>query len=243
MRSGTRSPSLSHLRPESASVLSLRSRGQMTNRLFPQSSTVRFSAASRWVCATLLGVLMLGSTSDSYTLAQRPQDDRLVAVITDYQLPPTTLDAAWDKAPVIVLARVQSSTRREQVGPSQMRMPLTEHQIALVEVFKGAERLGSANTLVITQDSVEESASPSAVTHSSGGRVFKASEEYVFFLEPNPGQTSFGVAWGSGGAYKVGALTVDVPDVARRMWLNRDELGRLELLSALRTKRDKRHGK
>jgi hypothetical protein len=192
------------------------------------------------VVTLALAIMTLPSTTFSSAYAQA---DQQVRIFTDYELPPGSLDVAWDTVPVIVLARVQSSAQRERVGPRKITVPFTEHHIRVLEVFKGGEFVGSSNVLTINQASADAAPSSSIAKHESGGRVFKSSEEYVFFLERLPGQAALGVAWGAGGAYKVDSMTVAVPDASRRMWHLRDEVTRQEFLDSLRAKRDKRHAK
>jgi hypothetical protein len=214
----------------------------MTN-LKPASRTWRPTSHLCEAAAMLaLSAMPLRGFAAGQTPTQPPPTDR-VAVFTDYDLPPSTLDAAWSAVPIVVLARIQSSAVRERVTRQHHRVPFTEHQVMVVEVFKGAELIGAAKTLIVNQSTVEKGAAPTTVTHESGGRSFRASEEYVLFLERLPVRAALGIAWGSGGAYKVGATAVEVPGASQKMWGHRDEITRQELVTTLRAKRDKSHGK
>jgi hypothetical protein len=206
----------------------------------PLPSFAKHIASVAIVVALVAASARLGGV---YMSAQSGQSPPVVAIFTDYELPPSTLDKAWDKVPVIAHVRVQSSTSREKTGPRGLRVPYTEQRVIVLEVFKGAEVIGAAKTLTVNQQTAGHEANARGVTHESGGRAFKTSEEYVLFLEHLPGQSGFGVAWGDGGAYAVDDSTVAVPGVAKKMWLFRDELSRQDFLTTLRTKRDKRHAK
>ncbi len=200
-----------------------------------QSRKMRSAAnTSSIAVAILLSAIPLKGFADGQASAQPAQQSDPIAVFTDYDLPPSTLEAAWGTVPIIVLARVQSSVVRERVTRGNLPVPYTEHQVIVQEVFKGSELLGAVKSLTVDQSTVEASATLSRAKHESGGRVFKAPEEYVLFLEPLSGRAAFGVAWGAGGAYKVGQTTVDVPGVARKMWGYREEISRHEIISALR---------
>lgn len=176
-------------------------------------------------------------------LSQETRADQVV-VHTEYELPPATLDRAWDTAPIIVRGRVLTSAVRERPTPhAAVRIPVTEHRVEILEIFKGAPLVGNSSELTVAQDTVEHGRSPSGIAHSSGGELLQPSEEYVLFLERLSAQGTFGVAWGPGGAYRLATDTATVPGSARRMWQSRDEVTRGELLSALRSRRDKNHGK
>lgn len=224
------------------------------------SRSARIRNGSR--ALAVAGVLLLPLASAT-ALAQEPDVDPIVAVFTHDELPPATLDLAWQAVPIIVRARVQypqsaqptrsvaiivrarvqSSAVREIAGPRPgYGVPLTEHRVKLLEIFKGAELLGTARELHVAQESVEAGASPNGVVHKSGGPVFKASEEYVLFLRPF--HPALRIVWGpGGGAYKVGADTVAVPALALRMWQFQDEVPREAFFNTLRMKRDKPRGK
>jgi hypothetical protein len=187
----------------------------------------------------MVTVLANATASTSSPVIQEPATEQY-KVFTDYELPPPSLDAAWKTAPIIVRGTVQASAVRERHAPNApVPIPITEHRLKVLEVFKGAGLIGPVAELIVEQDTVEPAASPRGVAHGSGGRVFKPSEEYVLFLEGLPGQRALTIAWGPWGAYRMRADTVRVASGADRMWQFRNEISREELLNALRSRRDK----
>ncbi len=198
------------------------------------------STERRTCTPALVAVCALWIAGMASSATQETQD-QVVAVITDYELPPATLDAAWKIAPIIVRGQVQSSIVRERAAP---RRPVprarTEHRVKLLEILKGASVIGTRTELVVAQDTVEAGASSTNIPHKGGGDLFKPSEEYVFFLEPLPGGSAFGVTWGGGGAYRLLGDHAIVPGAAGRMWQFREHLTRDEFLYALRSRRGDR---
>lgn len=196
---------------------------------------------SRRLSNSVALALLAGCCGAGAMAAQEAKPDPIVAVFTDYELPPRTLDAAWRVAPLIVRVRIESSVRAEMRSAGPFRTPVTEHRVTVLEVFKGAA--SNDSELVVVQDSVEPDGSAGDVRHVSGGRVFRSGEEYVLFLERHPGRSGHGVAWGSGGAYRLDEDNAHVPGVAHHMWQFRAEAWREELLGALRLKRGQSQGK
>jgi hypothetical protein len=191
-----------------------------------------------------LVALCAAGIAGSASSAPQQTQDQVVVVITDYELPPATLDAAWKIAPIGVRGQIQSSVVRERAaGRRPVPLAVTEHRVKLLEILKGASAIGTRAELVVAQDTVEASASRMGVPHKGGGGLFKPAEEYVLFLEPLPGQAAFGVVWGGGGSFRLLGDDAIVPGPAQRMWQFREQLTRDEFMHALRSRREDKHVK
>jgi hypothetical protein len=181
---------------------------------------------TRW-SIVLVATLMAATGSMP---AQLPAGE-VVRVITDYELPPPTLDEAWSMTAVIVRVRV------EQSQPVHLRItPLTEHTMTVLEVFKGAD-IAPGQQIRVFQDSVDDAVP--GPKHTSGGPVFAPTEEYVLFLDRAALSGTLHVSWGASGALSMMAETVAVK-AATRMWGRRPDVPRAEVLDTLRALRETR---
>jgi hypothetical protein len=164
-----------------------------------------------------------------------PPGGPMTTVISDYELPPTSVELAWNKVALIAVVKIRQSQAHDlRVGRSGTAVPVTDHAAEVLEVLKGAG-LGVGTRIVVRQDSAAPAnGSPK---HTSGGRIFQPNEEYVLFLTPN-GDGTFQIAWGPGGVFPSAGDTVQIPGGARRMWQSREEVPRDEFLGTLRKLRN-----
>jgi hypothetical protein len=187
---------------------------------------VRLQCALSLLAATLTAPVGL-------TGAQVPAGEEPVRVITDYELPPSTLDGAWARAAAIVRVRIEHSRSRHRGN-----VPVTEHTVTVLEVFKG-DTMALGQQILVFQDSVDDAVP--GPKHTSGGPVFTPAEEYVLFLDRATLSGTWHVSWGPGGVLSM--TREAVPVNSRRMWSDRAEVPRAEVLSTLRLMRETRSGK
>lgn len=186
--------------------------------------------------AILASLAMVGSLEAQ----QSGQIGEIVAVYTDHELPPATLEAASSKVAVIARIRIlESEVKHKKIGRSTT-VPVTEHIVELLEVLKGTT-VSSGNQVTVTQVSVEEGRSKAK--HQSGGRVFRPGEEYVLFLEQPTLGGSLSIAWGAGGAFRLDVDSASIPHPATRMWHYRAHVPRSEFLASIRAAQGRQNAK
>jgi hypothetical protein len=137
--------------------------------------------SSRTVCRTLGLTLLWSLAVDAGAqpvLSQRAaMEERPIAVYTDYELPPTSVEAGWRAVAVVLHVRILSSRPSNRSLGAGVQVSTVEHAVQVVEGFKG-ERALSARTVTFEQDV------PSmldGVRHQGTGHIFAAGDEYVVF--------------------------------------------------------------
>jgi hypothetical protein len=164
--------------------------------------------------------------------AQTLQPGEAYHVITDYVLPPATLELGWKEVLVVARVRIKSSAERDKQLSRGPAVPVTEHRVLVLEVLKGSG-LQAGQVLTVSQDTID-SASPSHGQHQSGGELLRLEGEYVLFLDAPTMGGPLQIAWGSAGVFNVDSADVRVPALARRMWHFREDVPLAEFLDTLR---------
>jgi hypothetical protein len=169
---------------------------------------------------------------------ERQTTPERVVVNVDYGPPPRSLELLWRASPLVVRGRVESSKVRVAAPGDIHPDVITDHRVAVLEVFKDEAKAASAGQIHVLQHAGTLNVGGKIIVSDPEGMpVFVSGQELVLFLRPRTKAGGFSIVSGPSGAYATDGDIVRLPSGARRFqeFGQRPEITKEEFFATVRS--------